>query len=104
MGTAGRQGLGKLRHLKCHSLWLQQRFWRKEFCLLKFNGKENPADLFTKRSESANKLDQLISLFNCKIEVGRPAAAPQLKKSGEQRANADEHQCNSALGLTTDTG
>ena len=25
MGTAGRQRLGKLRHLECHSLWLQQR-------------------------------------------------------------------------------
>ena len=34
MGTAGRQGLGKLRHLECHGLWLQQRLRRKEFCLL----------------------------------------------------------------------
>ena len=25
MGTSARQGLGKLRHLECHSLWLQQR-------------------------------------------------------------------------------
>ena len=25
MGTASRQGLGKLRCLECHSLWLQQR-------------------------------------------------------------------------------
>jgi hypothetical protein len=29
IGTAGRQGLGKLRHLECHSLWLQQRLRRK---------------------------------------------------------------------------
>ena len=79
MGTAGRQGLGKLRRLECHSLWLQQRLRRKEFRLFKINGKENPANLFTKHSESANKLDRLISLFNCKIVVGRPAAAPQLK-------------------------
>ena len=81
MGTAGRQGLGKLRHLECHSLWLQQRLRRKEFQLLKVDGKNNPADLFTKHSESANKLDQLISLFNCRIVSGRPEAAPQLKKA-----------------------
>ena len=29
IGTASRQGLGKLRHLECHSLWLQQRLRRK---------------------------------------------------------------------------
>ena len=57
-----------------------------------------------KNSESASKLDQLISLFNCRVEVGRPAAAPQLKKSSEQRANIDEHQCSYDLGLTTDIG
>ena len=29
MGTSSRQGLGKLRHLECHSLWIQQRLRRK---------------------------------------------------------------------------
>ena len=29
MGTSARQGLCKLRHLECHSLWLQQRLRRK---------------------------------------------------------------------------
>ena len=28
IGTASRQGLGKLRHLECHSLWVQQRLRR----------------------------------------------------------------------------
>ena len=81
MGTAGRQGLGKLRHLECHSLWLQQRLRRKELVLLKVPGVENPADLFTKHLESQSKLDQLLGKFNCKIVEGRPAAAPQLKKA-----------------------
>ena len=25
MGICGRQGLGKLRHIECHTLWVQQR-------------------------------------------------------------------------------
>ena len=63
-GTSARQGLGKLRHLECHSLWLQQRLRRKQVELLKVPGESNPADLFTKHLESQIKLTQLISLFN----------------------------------------
>ncbi len=81
MCTAGRQGLGELRHLECHSLWLQQRLRRKELTLLKVPGVDNPADLFTKHFESSVKLDQLLGKFNCRIMEGRPAAAPQLKKA-----------------------
>ena len=46
MGTSARQGLGNLRNLECHSLWLQQRLRRQQFELLKVPGEENPADLF----------------------------------------------------------
>ena len=45
IGVAGRQGLGKLRHLECHSLWVQQRLRRKEFRLLKVAGEANQADI-----------------------------------------------------------
>ena len=79
IGTAGRQGLGKLRHLECHSLWLQQRLRRKEFKLRKVAGEENPGDLFTKHLESSKKLDQLLKLFNCTIVSGRAGSAPGLK-------------------------
>ena len=64
MGTAGRQGLGKLRHLECHSLWLQQRLRRKEFELRKVLGTDNPADLFTKHLESAKRLEHLLDMFS----------------------------------------
>ena len=60
MGTAARQGLGKLRHLECHSLWVQQRLRRREFELRKVDGTRNPADLFTKHMESASKLESLV--------------------------------------------
>ena len=48
IGVAGGQGLGKLRNLERHSLWVQQRFRRKEFKLLKVAGEAIPAYLFTK--------------------------------------------------------
>ena len=60
LGIGGRQGLGKLRHVECHSLWVQQRLKRKEFRLLKVDGEVSPADLFTKHLESKSKLDQVV--------------------------------------------
>jgi len=79
LGIGGRQGLGKLRHLECHSLWVQQRLRRKEFRLLKVDGEVNPADLFTKHLESKSKLDQVVGLFSCRFLDGRAASAPTLK-------------------------
>ena len=48
IGIASRSGLGKLRHLQVHLLWVQQHVRNKVFELLKVPGKENPADLLTK--------------------------------------------------------
>ena len=90
IGTASCQGLGKL-HVECHSLWLQQRLRRKEFELRKIAGEENPGELFTKHLESAGKLKQLMSLFNCEFTPGRTASAPNLKRA----ATADKPASNS---------
>ena len=65
MGISATQGLGKLRHVECHSLWLQQRLQRKAFTLRKVPGEANPADLFTKHIESEKKLHDLVKLFAC---------------------------------------
>ena len=51
VGTCGRQGLGKLRHIECHTLWVQQRIRQGEFELRKVRGEVHPADLFTKHLE-----------------------------------------------------
>ena len=80
MGTAARQGLGKLRHLECHSLWVQQRLRRRELELRKVLGTEIPADLFTKHMDAAAKLEGLVQRFGCDFRDGRPEAAPQLKR------------------------
>jgi hypothetical protein len=79
LGIGGRQGLGKLRHLECHSLWVQQQLRRKEFRLLKVDGEVNPADLFTKHLGTKNKLDQVVGLFSCRFLDGRAISAPTLK-------------------------
>ena len=56
--------------------------------LRKVNGLVNPADLFTKRLTSRDRVNQRIELFNCEYGGGRSAAAPEL---GEDREPAAVH-------------
>ena len=68
-----------MRHLGCHSLWVQQRRCRREFRLLKVASGVNPADLCTKHVESQAKLDQVVGLFGCHFIAGRAESAPAPK-------------------------
>ena len=42
VGICSRQGLGKLRHLECTSLWIQQRIRHGELEALKIAGSSTP--------------------------------------------------------------
>jgi len=79
IGICARQGLGKLRHLDTHTLWVQQAVRSGRVDLRKVDGEVNPADVFTKHSASRDKLAQLVNLFGCQYREGRAEAAPQLK-------------------------
>ena len=89
IGTCGRQGVGKLRHVAYHTMWVQQRLRQGEFQLRKIRGEVNPADLFTKFIESKPKIDQLTALFGCEFWSGRADAAPQLRKEGLRMTDAE---------------
>ena len=81
VGICGRSGLGKLRHVQAHTLWVQERVRSKAMELRKVNGLVNPADLFTKHLMSRERMNQLVELFNCEYRDGRSAAAPELRKN-----------------------
>ena len=76
IGICSRQGLGKLRHLDTHTLWIQQavRLGRAE--LRKADGEVNPADLFTKHGLSQARLGALVLLHGCEYSGGRAESAP----------------------------
>ena len=80
IGICSRQGLGKMRHLDTHTLWIQQAVRSKRVDLRKVLGEENPADLLTKHSSSRAKLEYLVSLFGCRYCDGRPSSAPLLRR------------------------
>ena len=67
IGISSRQGLGKLRHLDTHTLWIQHAVRSGRIDLRKVLGEANPADLFTKHSLSRERLKMLTGIFDCKF-------------------------------------
>merc|ERR1712026_11355 len=49
IGMVQRQGTGKVRHIEVGMLWIQQNQKEGEIEVAKVDGKNNPADMFTKQ-------------------------------------------------------
>ena len=85
IGICSRQGLGKLRHLDTHTLWVQQAVRSGRLELKKVLGDENPADLLTKHSLSRERLQKLVTLYDCHFRDGRAASAPKMRTGASDR-------------------
>ena len=96
IGICSRQGLGKLRHLDTHTLWIQQAVRSKRVDLRKVAGEVNPADLFTKHSLTRERLMGLTKLFDLEFRGGRAASAPKTRVSAGSRTTLAEEM--SAVG------
>ena len=76
-GIAQRRGLGKLRHVEVHLLWLQQHVANGVFRVIKIDGKVNPADLLTKYLAQDVMKSHMRRLHYDPAD-GRAAVCPQL--------------------------
>ena len=74
-GIARRKGMGRIRHLDCSDLWIQEKVRTKAIELLKVAGDCNPADAFTKYVDRGI-LDRTMRDFSMLKADGRPRAAP----------------------------
>ena len=97
IGICGRQGLGRLRHVDTQCLWIQQRVRDGTVQLYKVRGEVNPADLFTKHLTGADRVRDLLQLFGCTYQDGRPVSAPMLRQAagkqlGEMLAVVDSSE------------
>jgi len=100
LGICSRQGLGGVRHLDTHMLWIQQAVRSRRVDLRKIDGEKNPADLLTKHSISRAKLETLVDLYDCKFLPGRAESAPQLRRGESSKvtmAQADEGMALDAM-------
>ena len=68
--------MGKIRHLDCSDLWVQEKIRSAQIELVKVLGTENPADAFTKHVPR-----EILQMSMKKIGMvyldGRPACAPE---------------------------
>ena len=94
IGICSRQGLGKLRHIATHTLWIQEKVREGAIELRKVKGDVNPADLFTKHLLSRERVLNLTTLFGCEFRTGRPSNAPQLRKEKGEVNNVIEHEAH----------
>ena len=81
LGIVKRRGIGKVRHIRTQSLWLQEAHAEKRLAFEKIDGSRNPADLLTKYL-SEILLDRHLQFLNCTPEDGRAALAPTLDSLG----------------------
>ena len=93
IGICSRQGLGKLRHLDTHTLWVQQALRTGRVDLRKVDGEKNPADLLTKHSLSRARLLKLVELFGCEYLGGRAESAPKLRRGEDNKVGVVFHRC-----------
>ena len=77
IGIASRTGLGKLRHLQVHLLWVQEHVRRKTFRLTKVPGTDNPSDVLTKHV-GRDVLDKHLNRVHMERQGGRAASAPAM--------------------------
>ena len=75
IGIARRKGLGKVRHLDCTDLWIQDKIRSKIINLEKVLGTENVADILTKYVDKAT-LDKALPKMGLHKMSGRPVSAP----------------------------
>ena len=94
IGICSRQGLGKLRHLETHLLWVQQAVRSKRIDLRKILGEENPADLYTKYLPSRDRIGHLVKLMGCRYLEGRAATAPTTRRTETGKTNIAEADLN----------
>ena len=78
---AMRKGLGKVRHMAVHLLWLQERVALNDIAIHKILGSSNPSDILTKYV-SRDLLDKFLKFMSLHSEEGRAAECPELPPDG----------------------
>ena len=76
IGIARRRGMGRIRHIDCTDLWVQEKFNSGQAKLHKVLGAENPADILTKHVDRS-LLNKMLDKVGMKFLDGRSAIAPE---------------------------
>jgi hypothetical protein len=75
IGIANRTGLGKVRHVAVHLLWIQEKVKERQITIHKVDGANNPADILTK-FVAKDLLQRYLPRLHLSHREGRAASAP----------------------------
>ena len=90
---ASRRGLGKVRHIATHELWIQDEVLKGRLTIIKLKNIFNTSDVLTKYLDK-RALDEAIAQLDHHFEEGRSPVAPLL---GEICEPGSTHQQTSAI-------
>ena len=76
---ASRTGLGTVRHIDTHYLWVQEKIKNKDISSNKVWNHDNPADLLTKHLDKTT-MHRYMSLIGLCYSAGRSALTPSISK------------------------
>ena len=80
-GIASRRGLGKIRHIEVHQLWVQDKVASGEIEVRKVDGKANLADMLTKHVGSEDLRVHMFHIAQSYVE-GRHDIMPHVPVDG----------------------
>ena len=77
LGIVQRRGIGKVRHIRTQSLWLQEAHAQRRLGFEKIDGSRNPSDLMTKHLSDTLQQRHL-DYMSAEAAAGRASSAPTL--------------------------
>ena len=77
-GIASRKGVGRVRHIEVHQLWVQAKVSKGDIAINKVRGEDSIADILTKFVDR-EKIDHAIKNAELERREGRHDIMPQLE-------------------------
>ena len=105
-GILSRRGVGRLRHLNCRVLWLQNLVGEKLLVVKAVLGAINPSDIATKRL-SISRLESLLYLFGIWDSANNSLVGPHdpgrifRNVLQPQQSSASRYQINMLIGAVS---
>ena len=95
LGIIQRQGLGRVRHVDCSFLFVQDLNARETIQYGKVAGSENPADLGTK-GLAFDAISKHVAFVEAEFRCGRPELCPNMLSRLTPEGGQSEGECKSS--------
>ena len=100
-GMAQRKGLGAVRHVEVHQLWIQNKVQSKQICVGRVGGKNNLADGLAKFADGKD-LATHVNGIGIENRTGRHSEAPGMASGDAVKTVKWADECGDSSGMEID--